>query len=125
MKREEWLFEYTASKLAEAAKTKQAHHQSRLKWWEEQKEKVMARIRESGIDVHMPVAEMYSNKTRGFDPQITVDATLQRDLRECQGKLLEHDEKAREYAGWVQVLSANPESRLQLDSDDYLFFYGE
>jgi len=125
MMRRNWTFEYTANKLAEAAAVKKTHHEGRLKWWEEQKEKVMARIRESGIDIHQPVADLYSNKTRGCGPEITIDATMQRDLSECQGKLIEHDGKVREYAGWIQVLSANPESRLSLDNDDYLFFYGE
>ncbi len=125
MKRREWLFKYTAGKLATAATAKKDHHEERLKWWEKQKEAVMIKIRESGIDVHMPVADLYSNKTRGYGPEIVIDATMQRDLSEVQGKLIEHEAKVREYSGWVQVLDANPESQLELDNDDYLFFYGE
>lgn len=125
MKRNQWEFEYTASKLADAAKGKKAHHQERLKWWEDQKAKIMTKIKDTGIEVHMPVAELYSNKTRGYGPEITVDATLQRDLSECQGKLIEHDAKVREYDGWIQVLAAHPESRVGLNQDDWLYFFGD
>jgi len=125
MKRREWLFKYTAAKLATAAQAKVTHHQERLKWWEGKKGEVMTKIKDAGIDVHMPVAAEYGNKTRGYGPEITIDATMQRDLSECQTKLIEHDGKIREYTGWVQVLSANPESQLELDNEDYLFFFGE
>ena|SRR6266853_105225 len=125
MKRNEWSFDYTAAKLSEAAATKRTHHAERLAWWEEQKLTVTRKVSESGIEVHEPVAAGYSNTVRGYEPQIRIDAGLQRDLSECQQKILEHSSRVREYSGWVQVLSANPESRLSLEHDDYLFFFGE
>lgn len=30
-----------------------------------------------------------------------------------------------DYHGWQQVLSANPEARLSLNHDDWLFFFGQ
>lgn len=53
-----------------------------------------------------------------------IDSNLQRDLTECQQKILEHNGLVEEYGGWVQVLSGNPEARLELEQDDYLFFFG-
>lgn len=124
MNRSEWRFEYTASKLADAAKAKKTAHEGRKKWWEDKKAEVMTRVRESGIEVRDSVAAVYSNTKGGFGPQIEVDAGMQRDLTECQGKILEHDRLVRDYEGWVQVLSANQEARLSLDHEDYLFFFG-
>jgi hypothetical protein len=44
---------------------------------------------------------------------------------ECQGKILEHDNLVRTYDGWVQVLQGNPEARVTLHHDDWLFFFGK
>ena len=124
MKRDEWLFDHTGAKLAEAAKQKKSAHQARKAWWEEKKAEVMAKARESGIEVRDSVAASYSNSKGNYGPQIEVDSGMQRDLTECQQKILEHDRLVRDYEGWIQVLTANPEARLQLDHEDYLFFFG-
>lgn len=125
MKRDEWVFTYTASKLAEAAANKQEKHSKKLLWWEGKKKETMAKVTEAGIEVQDSVAASYSNTKGGFGPQIRIDAGLQRDLSECQDKIMEHHGKVNQYNGWVQVLNANPEARLELDHDDYLFFFGE
>ena len=51
MERKEWKFDYTASKLAEAAKIKLHHHQERLEWWKEKKEQVITQIRGEGLEI--------------------------------------------------------------------------
>ena len=66
----------------------------------------------------------YISTKGNYGPQIEVDAGMQRDLTECQQKILEHDRLVRDYEGWIQVLTANPECRLSLDHEDYLFFFG-
>jgi hypothetical protein len=124
MKRDEWSFAYTAAKLAEAAQTKKDTHLGKRDWWEKKKVEVMAKVRESGIDIRDSVAASYSNTKGGYGPQIEIDAGMQRDLSECQAKILEHDNLVRAYDGWVQVLTAHPEARLDLEHDDFLFFYG-
>ena len=48
MQRNEWKFEYTASKLAEAAQDKINWHKERLDWWKNKKEEVFASIRSEG-----------------------------------------------------------------------------
>jgi hypothetical protein len=52
-----------------------------------------------------------------------VRVDLQTRLTECHNKLQEHAAKIAEYEGWVEVLEGNPEDQLQLNSDDYLFFF--
>lgn len=125
MKRHEWKFEYTASKLADAASHKRDVHAKKLLWWEDKKKEVMKQVAETGIEVQDSVAASYSNTKGGYGPQIKIDAGLQRDLTECQAKIMEHHELTVEYSGWIQVLSGNPEARLSLEHDDYLFFFGE
>lgn len=124
MKRNEWTFDYTAAKLAEAATTKRDAHQKKLEWWEAKKTEVMKKVGESGIEIQDSVASNYSNTKGNFGPQIRIDAGLQRDLTECQDKIMEHHAATKSYDGWVQVLSANPEARLSLEHDDYLYFFG-
>lgn len=124
MKRNEWTFEWTAGVLADAALAKKVHHASRLKWWSEQKDKVMAAIKERGIDVQESLAAMSYQSSSLASPQVRVDAGLARDLSEAHTKIGEHDAKVREYEGWRQVLLANEEARLPLTAADYLFFFG-
>lgn len=123
--RNEWEFEYTASKLAEASKAKEEAHRGKLKWWEGKKTVVMERIKESGISVHESLAATYSN-TKGLNgPTVQIEANMQRDLSECHMKIMEHNELVKTYNGWSQVLSANSESRLKLNHADWLFFFGK
>lgn len=125
MKRNDWTFEYTASKLAEAAQAKRLHHETRLAWWEQKKAETIKKVGEGGIEVHDSVGSTVSNYKGGYGAEIRVDDALQRDLNECHGKIREHHAAVSAYDGWHQVLSANPEARLSLTHEDYLFFFGK
>ena len=127
MQRKEWKFDYTASKLAEAAKTKHQFHQERFDWWKNRKEQVIQQIREEGLEIDESIAlEYISPKRRDWEQgtQVTVRNDLKKDLNECLKKLAYHTELVNDYDGWDQVLSANPEARLSLDHQDWLFFFG-
>lgn len=128
MNRDEWEFEYTASNLAKAALAQRDHRDTRAKAWEEKKAEVMTKIKDTGLSVHESVADQFSNYTTtagNVGAQITVDARLQRDLTECQTKIREHRSARTEYDSWVQVLEANPEARLKLTHNDWMFFFGK
>jgi hypothetical protein len=128
MQRKEWKFDYTASKLAEAAKTKHLHHQERFEWWKEKKDQVMAEIRKDGLEIDEKIAlEYVLPKRRDWEQgaQVTVRNDLKKDLDECLEKLAYHTGLMNDYHGWHQVLSANSEARLSLDHDDWLFFFGQ
>ena len=86
----------------------------------------MAEVKESGIEVSESCGggSYTSNMTRTSAPQVMVRNDLQTKLTECHGKIQEHVAKVREYEGWVQVLEGNPESRMKLNADDYLYFFG-
>lgn len=123
--RSKWEFHYQAATLAEAATKKRDHHKARFTWWENKKKEVMDKVRASGIEVVDSVAASYSNTKGAFGPEIRIDDTLQRDLIECQQKLLEHNNKVTEYDGWRQVLTGNPHDTLKLTHNDWLYFFGE
>lgn len=125
MNRIEWEFEYCAPDLAAAALKKKESHQKKLEWWEQKKKEVLAKVAEGGIEVQDSVAASYSNTKGAFGPQIKIDATLQRDLTECQDKIMEHHRLVKEYDGWSQSLSRNPHATLKLHHDDWLYFFGE
>lgn len=129
-KRDEWEFEYTASKLAEGAKAQKEFRLSRVNVWTEAKARLMAEVKESGLEVTESVAaamgSTYASNLRGAGgPTINVRADLQTKLQECHAKIQAHDQAAAEYDGWVQVLSANPESRMKLTQADWLYFFGK
>lgn len=127
--RSEWEFTYTARNLMTAAQAQRDHRLSRLKAWETKKAEVMAKVKETGLTIDESMAESMMNYQTtalgGRGAQIMVDTSLQRDLSECVGKINEHRAAAKEYDAWVQVLEANPESRLPLKHDDWMFFFGK
>jgi len=134
MLRPKWEFEYTAKHLALAAIAQRDFRAGRMRAWTEKREDVMKKIRETGLTIHEDVAAgMASNNvnamkysTAGYGgPQVLVDATMQQDLNDCTAKIHEHTELNKQYGAWVQVLEANPEARLKLDHDDWMFFFGK
>ena len=128
MLRKEWKFGYTASKMAEAADIKLKFHQERFEWWKNKKEQVIAQIRAEGLEIDENIAlEYVSPKSRDWDrgTQVTVRDDLRKDLDECLKKLSFHTGQINDYNGWRQVLNANPEVRLSLNHDDWLFFFGQ
>jgi hypothetical protein len=119
-------FEYTAAKLADAAATKMSFHKERLDWWKTKKAEVMDKIRSEGLEVDEKIALGYrSPKARDWErgAQVMVRNDLQHNLDECLEKLGFHTEQIQQYDGWHQVLTANPEARLRLDIEDWLFFF--
>ena len=127
MLRQDWGFEYTAIKLAEAAANKQSFYQERLDWWKAKRVEVMNTIRSEGLEIDDKIALEYRNpKSRDWDKgsQVMVRNDLQKDLNECLEKLSHHTQQLQQYDGWQQVLAANPEARVKLDIDDWLFFFG-
>lgn len=124
MLKDKWEFEYTASKLAEASAIKKETHVKKLKWWEAKKTETMQKVKDTGIEIRDSVAASYSNIKGNFGPQIEINDGMQRDLSECQSKILEHNRLVEQYDGWCQVLEANKESRLKLNHEDWQFFFG-
>jgi len=124
--RDEWKFIYSAPALAEGAKAQKEFRTKRVVWWKEQKEKIMVEIRATGLEVNESVAAQlstYSNMKNA--PQISIRADLQQKLGECHGKILEHQQAADEYEGWIQVLTANPNTSHELLHSDWLYFFGK
>lgn len=126
MNRQDWEFEYTASKLADAALAQRDYRLKRVEVWTGKKEETIAKIRQSGLEVHESVADKMSNYTVSANSaQIVVDITLQRDLNECVSKIHENRALAKSYDAWLQVLEANPEVRLKLKHADWMYFFGK
>ena len=127
MLRQDWGFDYTANKLANASDQKKAIHQERLDWWKAKRLEVMNTIRSEGLEIDEKIALEYRNpKSRDWNQgsQLLVRNDLQKDLGECLEKLGHHTQQLQQFDGWQQVLAANPEARVKLDIDDWLFFFG-
>lgn len=126
MLRKDWGFDYTANKLAEAAATKMVFHQERLDWWKSKRQEVMGTIRSEGLEIDEKLVMEFRNpKARDWDrsAQVLIRNDLQTDLSECLDKLSHHTQQVQQYDGWQQVLAANPEARVKLDIEDWLFFF--
>ena len=129
--RDEWEFEYAASKVAEGARAQKAFRESRVEFWQSAYERCMAEIKDRGLEVVESEAQMAGQSyaianTRGIiTPQIKVHTELQQRLTEAHQKVAEHRQMVAVYDGWVQVLEANAEARLKLAHADWLFFFGK
>lgn len=125
--RDEWKFTYTAAQLADGAEAQKAHRLSRVTWWTDAKTKLMAEIKESGLEVNESVAAQngLAYSTQVMKPTLSIRGDLQQKLGECQTKINSHTTAAAEYDGWIQVLRANPGDRLELTHADWLYFFGK
>jgi hypothetical protein len=126
MQRNEWGFEYTAGKLAEAATNKLAFHNERLGFWKAKKDEVWSTIQREGLEVDEKISMSYrSPKASDFDrgARVLVRNDLQADLDEVLEKLKHHTSMRAQYEGWQQALEANAEARFKLDIEDWQFFF--
>jgi hypothetical protein len=127
-KRDEWLFTYNSSDIAEGAKKQKEFRLSRLAWWTNKKAELMAEIKDSGIEVTESIAagiSNYASAAKMGGPQVTIKPELQNKLQECHTKIMEHQQAADEYEGWIQVLTGNPNYSPQLTQADWLYFFGK
>lgn len=127
MHRQEWQFDHTASRLAEAAAGKCAYHRECPQLWRGKRDEVMATIRAEGLEIDEKIVLGFQNpKSRDWHhgAEVMIRNDLQKDLAECHEKLRHHTEKLAQYDGWQQLLEANPETRQALDIEDWLFFFG-
>ena len=68
MLRQDWGFDYAATKLPEAADQKMAFHHERLEWWKAKRVEVMTTIRSKGLEIDEKIALDYRNpKSRDWD----------------------------------------------------------
>jgi len=56
MQREDWKFDYTAQRLAEAAQRKIDWHRERLAFWSGRREETLATIRAEGLEIDEKIA---------------------------------------------------------------------
>ena len=86
----------------------------------------MNTIRSEGLEIDEKIVMEFRNpKARDWDrsAQVLIRNDLQTDLSECLDKLSHHTQQVQQYDGWQQVLAANPEARVKLDIEDWLFFF--
>ena len=121
--REEWVFEYSSNQVLQGANQQKEFRLSKVQWWKAAKEKVMAEIRESGIEINESLAALTYSTTSAMSPKIKVNETLQKQLLECHNKIQQHQQAADEYEGWIQVLKDNPDLDLKLTQADWLYFF--
>lgn len=127
MLRDEWKFEYGATKLFEASQAKREFHRERIDWWKGKKDQVLQTIRSEGLEIDEKlVLEHATPKSRDWQDgaRVSVRNDLKTDLNECLRKLGYHTDCANTFEGWFQVLKANPSAQLNLDHQDWLFFFG-
>lgn len=126
MNRSNWRFQYRVAFVYDAVIKKKAHHLARLEFWKGAQTKVLSDCKEQGLVVHESLAgSNYMNKSPGYGPRIEIPESLQLKLNESTLKITEHTNKEAQYDAWAQVLISQPKTNtLDLDQEDYLFFFG-
>ena len=123
-----WVFTYKGDALLYGAKAQLEFRLSRVKAWKDAKDKIMAEIRQSGIEITESVASsmnLYSksNTMAGRAPTVSIRADLEEKLVECHNKIEEHQRSADQYQSWVAILESNKENTYELTYDDWLYFF--
>lgn len=129
MNRTSWDFTYTADKLFVAASAKKEWHESRLNWWMSKRDEIKEKIKSEGIEVDESVASgtdaYLSNKSSHRGASVSIRNDLVVDFHECASKVTEHQNRIKDYDAWVQVLESQGQASLELQQDDWLFFFGK
>lgn len=126
--RAKWEFPYAADQIVKAAKEKRKSHGAKLKWWTEQKTKVIGEIKAGGIEFDDSLASgtpKFSTSNYSRDTSVTVRADLLRDLNECNMKIRAHYNAAKEYDGWIEVLQSQGSTMVALTQADWLYFFSK
>lgn len=124
--RGKWEFEYGAKALADAATKQGEDRRARKATWEAEYQKVLVKIKESGISVEESLGRSLSNNTSAYGrgPDVNIDATLRTDLIECHNRIAIHDKAAEEYEAWAAVMKAQGDRRVTLTHADWMYFFG-
>lgn len=131
MRRHEWEFKYTGAALAAAARAQADYRAGRLTFWKGEKEKIMQLVKEKGLSVHEDMIDRIgvSNAKYGSavqrGAQIMVDRTMQEDLNRAMERIQHHEQLEKEYRAWEQVMAAHPEQQVDLNHDDWIYFFGK
>lgn len=127
MLRDQWKFRYTAEQLAEAVQQKIQYHDERHAFWNGRREDIVTQIKADGIEVNeKSVLQYTSPKMRDYQQggDIMIRNDLRKSLTEAYEKLAYHTGRKDTYDGWRQILTANSGLPLDLDINDWLFFFG-
>jgi hypothetical protein len=127
MLRDQWKFRYTAEQLAEAVQQKIQYHDERHTFWNGRRENIVTQIKADGIEVNEKSVLQYgSPKMRDYQQggDIMIRNDLRKSLTEAYEKLAYHTGRKDTYDGWRQILTANSGLPLDLDINDWLFFFG-
>ncbi len=127
MLRDQWKFRYTAEQLAEAVQQKIQYHDERHAFWNGRREDIVTQIKADGIEVNEKSVLQYATpEMRDYQQggEIMIRNDLRKSLSEAYEKLSYHTERKDIYDGWRQILTANTALPLDLDINDWLFFFG-
>ena len=127
MLRDQWKFRYTAEQLAEAVQQKIQYPDERHAFWNGRREDIVTQIKADGIEVNEKSVLQYgSPKMRDYQQggDIMIRNDLRKSLTEAYEKLAYHTGRKDTYDGWRQILTANSGLPLDLDINDWLFFFG-
>lgn len=103
------------------------YHEERHAFWNNRREEIVGQIKADGIEVNEKAALQYASpKMRDYAQggEIMIRNDLRKSLTEAYEKLSYHTGRKDIYDGWRQILTANNALPLDLDINDWLFFFG-
>jgi len=124
--RGKWKFNKSTDDLKVAAAKKALFRKGREDFWKSKFDEVMAEIKNSGIEVNESINSGYSTSNTGYrKPEIQVKPELEEKIGECHNKIKEHSNAFAAYNAWAQVFEGNPGVVMELNFNDWLYFFSE
>lgn len=126
MLRNNWTFDYAPAEVLVLAQQRVAYHGGRLAYWEAEMETREQKLRTEGIQLRTSARVQPSHMNTGYRQEIEFDASLMKDFKEAEAKVLEHRAMFTDYSRWAQALERRvngaPNVMLQLHIDDLEYF---
>lgn len=125
--RNKWKFRYAAHILANAASEKASIREGRVSIWMKKQKEIIAEVKEKGLEINESVSAQFSNYSTkaGRGARLEVSDKYQEQLDECFSRIKSNSEAALAYRAWQYVLDANKNELLELNYEDWLFFFGD
>lgn len=113
--RDKWIFRYGPDAVREAALEKVEYHQKRRDYWQEERGRAEAELKEKGFE--------YRDRsyTAGHDVEIVGDPELAKRVSTAKRKADEHQKRVDEFERWGRALVFQIDD-LELSFEDVEYF---
>ena len=117
MQRNSHLFQFSASRIHDAARAEAEYHAGRITFWKDEQEKAIAKAKEAGVEIRE------YDVTGGKNVEVVLDPSVSNRLQQCSNKIRSHQEDADRFQIEADAYGSQQEGKFyEMDPDDVVHF---